>query len=370
MKKNTDFKIKFWGVRGSYPIADKNFLEYGGNTSCIEINAGSTKIILDGGTGIIPLGDKMFKEHISSAENAQGRKPMKVTMLLSHIHQDHIQGLNFFKPLNVLTTQFLLFGYSGYDSNLDETLSELIFGKSFPINLYDITADIDICDINEANFIILNCPRKFRDKEHYKAKHRNEVRMIEPVCVTERNFGVAPLKGEQLYGCDEQAEGCDTILNNDCDKPIIKRVSAFEEVKPKKNEVIISTLKLNSHPNFGVMAYKISYKDKSVVYATDTECYSGGSKKLELFAKDTDLLIHDSQYTTEDYLSVVSPKQGFGHSTFDMAFETAKAANVKQLAFFHFDPSYDDKKLTNIENSFIKKNKNCFFAKEGLEICL
>ena len=313
MKKNTDFKIKFWGVRGSYPIADKNFLEYGGNTSCIEINAGSTKIILDGGTGIIPLGDKMFKEHISSAENAQGRKPMKVTMLLSHIHQDHIQGLNFFKPLNVLTTQFLLFGYSGYDSNLDETLSELIFGKSFPINLYDITADIDICDINEANII---------------------------------------------------------ILNNDCDKPIIKRVSAFEEVKPKKNEVIISTLKLNSHPNFGVMAYKISYKDKSVVYATDTECYSGGSKKLELFAKDTDLLIHDSQYTTEDYLSVVSPKQGFGHSTFDMAFETAKAANVKQLAFFHFDPSYDDKKLTNIENFFIKKNKNCFFAKEGLEICL
>ena len=63
MKKN-DFKVKFWGVRGSYPIANKDFLKYGGNTSCVEVTAGNHRIILDGGTGIIPLGDKIFKEHI------------------------------------------------------------------------------------------------------------------------------------------------------------------------------------------------------------------------------------------------------------------------------------------------------------------
>ena len=59
----------------------------------------------------------------------------------------------------------------------------------------------------------IKCPRKFREKECYKAKHSNGVRKIESVCVTERNFGVAFIKGEQLYGCDEQAEGCDTRLN-------------------------------------------------------------------------------------------------------------------------------------------------------------
>ena len=133
MTKN-DFKVKFWGVRGSYPVVNKNFLKYGGNTSCIEVTAGQHRIILDGGTGIIPLGDKIFQEHISSAQSVFNRTPMNIIVLLSHVHQDHIQGLNFFKPMNVLTTKFSLFGYSGFDSNLDSTLSELIFGKSFPVN--------------------------------------------------------------------------------------------------------------------------------------------------------------------------------------------------------------------------------------------
>lgn len=311
--KNSDFKVKFWGVRGSYPVVNKDYLKYGGNTSCVEVTAGSHRIILDCGTGIIPLGDKIFKEHISSADNVFDRKPMNVTLLLSHVHQDHIQGLNFFKPVNILTTQFSLFGYSGFDSTLDETLSELIYGKSFPINLYDVTADCSITDITESEII---------------------------------------------------------ILDKDNERPVLKRISCSNDIKPKKDEVIISFMKSNSHPNFGVMCFKITYKNKSVVYATDAECYCGGSKKLELFAKDANLLIHDSQYTTEDYLSVVMPKQGFGHSTFDMAYDVANAANVKQLAFFHFDPSYNDEKLTNIENFFKNKNKNYFLAKEGMEVCL
>ena len=66
----------------------------------------------------------------------------------------------------------------------------------------------------------------------------------------------------------------------------------------------------------------------------------------------------------------MAPRQGFGHSTFNMAFETANAANVKKLASYHFDPSYNDEKLTTLENLFNNRNSNYFFAKEGLEICL
>ncbi len=245
MTNKDEFKVKFWGVRGSYPVANKDFLKYGGNTSCVEVNVGGKRIILDGGTGIIPLGDKIYKEFISSAEDVNDRTPMQAIVLLSHIHQDHIQGLNFFKPMNSLTTQFSLFGYSGFDTSLDEALSELIYGKSFPINLYDVTADLCISDISETEII---------------------------------------------------------ILKKDEERPIIKRITNINDIKPQNDEVVISFMKSNSHPNFGVMCVKISYKDKSIVYATDTECYYNGSKKLELFAKDTDLLIHDSQYTTEDYL--------------------------------------------------------------------
>lgn len=310
--KDSNFKIKFWGVRGSYPVVSGDFLKYGGNTACVEVCVGKHKIIIDGGTGIIPLGDKIFKEHISSAENVCERIPVNVTILLSHVHQDHIQGLNFFKPMNLPSTNLFVFGFCGFDSALSDTLSEVVFGKSFPINLYDINADFSITDITETDVIILN--------------------------------------------------------NNDV--PCVKRVYDEKDLKPKKDEVIISFLKSNAHPNFGVMCFKIAYGNKSLVYASDTEGFFGGSKRIELFARKADLLIHDSQYTTEDYLSVVQPKQGFGHSTFDMAYEVAQAANVKRLAFFHFDPSYNDEKLTNIEKSFKHKEKDYFLAKEGLEVCL
>ncbi len=313
MRKTKDnFKVKFWGVRGSYPVVNKDFLKYGGNTSCIEVSINDRKIILDAGTGIIPLGDKIYQEHISSADNVSERIPINITVLLSHIHQDHIQGLNFFKPANILSTKFSLFGYSGYNEPLGKTLAELVYGKSFPVKLYDITADYNIYDVAESDIIILN-----KD-----------------------------------------------------DNPCVKRILNINDIKPQKDEIIISVLKLNSHPNFGVICFKISYKNKSIVYATDTECYYGGSKKLEMFAKDVDLLIHDSQYTTEDYLSNAAPKQGFGHSTFEMALNTMINSSAKKIAFFHFDPSYNDEKLTNIENIFKNKNKNCFLAKEGMEICI
>ncbi len=313
MKKKDDFKVKFWGVRGSYPVVNKNFLKYGGNTSCVEVIAGNHRIILDAGTGIIPLGDKIFKEHISSSDTMADREPVDVTLLLSHVHQDHIQGLNFFKPANILTTQLALYGFSGNNQTLDKTLAELVYGKSFPMTIYDITADYNINDISESEIIIIN------PKSHKRS---------------------------------------------------VKRISDIKNSDINDDEIVISMLKSNSHPNFGVLFFKIQYKNKSLVYATDTECYYGGSRKLELFAKDVDLLIHDSQYTTEDYLSNASPKQGFGHSTFEMALNSASASCAKKLALFHFDPSYNDEKLTFIENYLISKNPNCFLAKEGMEICI
>jgi ribonuclease BN (tRNA processing enzyme) len=116
------------------------------------------------------------------------------------------------------------------------------------------------------------------------------------------------------------------------------------------------------------MIYKITYKGKSVVYATDKECYFGGDRKFTRFAKDCDLLIHDTQYTTEDYLSPYSPKQGYGHSTYDMAIEVMKQTKAKNLAFFHYDPSYDDFKLSKVKERYSSDNKNIIMSYEGLEI--
>ena len=87
-----------------------------------------------------------------------------------------------------------------------------------------------------------------------------------------------------------------------------------------------------------------------------------------LFRSGVDVLIHDAQYTHQDYISPILPKQGFGHSTFNMALETAKFAKAKRLFFFHYDPNYDDGILDMLEKEFSKLAPEAEFAKENLEI--
>lgn len=309
VRKMSEFKVKFRGVRGSFPVADKNFLKFGGNTSCVEVNVGSHLIILDAGTGIVGVGNDLMEKHISSSINPAERKPIYSTILISHIHQDHLLGLTFFKPIHLESSKIMVFGAAAPDSDMRKTLSELIFGKTFPLDLGDIACNLDIRDIVETQAIL-----------------------IKP---------------------DKKTELVD-----------------FANVHQGEDDVLVSFYKSYVHPQDGVIVYRISYKGKSLVFATDKECYFGGDKKFAKFAKNCDLLIHDAQYTTEDYLSPYSSKQGFGHSTFDMAVEVMKQAKAKKLVFFHYDPSYDDVKLERISEHYTADNKNVYMAYEGLEFDL
>jgi ribonuclease BN (tRNA processing enzyme) len=301
----SDFKIKFRGVRGSFPVADKNFLKYGGNTACVELNLGEHLIILDAGTGIVGVGDDLLEKYIASSISPEEREPVKATILVSHIHQDHLLGLTFFKPLHLKSTKVTIFGQGSREKNLSDSLSELVFGKTFPIDLGDIACDLEIKDITEDKAIL-----------------------IKP----NQNPELVDLKKE----------------------------------KPSNEDVVITFYKSYVHPQEGVIIYKISYKGKSLVYATDKECYFGGDKKFVRFAKDCDVLIHDAQYTTEDYLNHLSPKQGYGHSTYDMAIESMKQTNARNLVFFHYEPSYNDDKLDRISEHYT--SKNVYMAHEGFEL--
>ncbi len=306
----TEFKIKFRGVRGSHPVASGNFLKYGGNTSCVEVDIDGRLIILDAGTGLINLGDELMQGYINSGTTLSNRKPVRATILFSHIHQDHIMGLPFFAPLHVASTQLHVFGSPVNGGNLEEELSETLFNKTFPLDAGDIAADVVCYDINETNYIIIK-------------------------------------------------KDLSTVLMNVCD---------YMNSKHSDDDVVISCYKSYAHPQNGVLIYRIEYKGKSLVYATDKESYIGGDVKLAKFARGCDCLIHDTQYTTEDYQSLYSPKQGFGHSTFDMAKEVLEQTKAGKLVCFHYDPKYSDEKLDMISEDFA--DENLIFAKEGLEIIL
>ena len=82
--------MKFRGVRGSVPAPGDKTGRYGGNTSCVEVRAAGHVLILDAGTGIRQLGCDLQREF--------GARPIKASVLISHSHWDHIQGLPFFAP--------------------------------------------------------------------------------------------------------------------------------------------------------------------------------------------------------------------------------------------------------------------------------
>jgi ribonuclease BN (tRNA processing enzyme) len=82
------------------------------------------------------------------------------------------------------------------------------------------------------------------------------------------------------------------------------------------------------------------------------------------------LLVHDAQYTQQEYADPFSPRQGFGHSTIDMACEVARKAGVKKLILFHHDPRHSDDEMDRLQQHARTLFPETYAAHEGMEIVL
>ena len=103
-------RVKLWGVRGSIPVPGPTTIGYGGNTSCVEVRTNGEIIVLDAGSGIRELGLALDKEF--------GTAPINLTLLLTHTHWDHIQGLPFFIPAYQAKNTIRVLGYEGARAGL------------------------------------------------------------------------------------------------------------------------------------------------------------------------------------------------------------------------------------------------------------
>ncbi|MBI3416702.1 MAG: response regulator [Verrucomicrobia bacterium] len=139
-------RIKFWGVRGSIPTPGPGTVHYGGNTSCIEVRADDELIVLDSGSGIRPLGLSLVKEF--------GAHPIKLTLLISHTHWDHIQGFPFFVPAYDSKNHIRILGYEGSREGLRATLSSQMESPYFPVGMSQMPGHIRIEELKELNFDI------------------------------------------------------------------------------------------------------------------------------------------------------------------------------------------------------------------------
>lgn len=275
-------RIQFWGTRGSIATPGPNTNRYGGNTSCIEVRSSrGTLVVIDCGTGGRALAQKLM------ADNG-GRRG---TVLISHTHWDHIQGIPFFDPLYVPGNEWDVYGPKGLRESVHEVLAGQMQYMYFPVSLDQCAANIRYHDLGEGSFAI--------------------------------------------------------------------------------GDIRVSARYLN-HPAL-TLGYRLEVDGATLVYACDHEPYSrllalgegriaGEDLRHAEFMQGADLLIHDAQYTAQEY----SEKIGWGHSPVEYVVKLADQARVKRVALTHHDPRRDDDAIERLMASIRRATSvDVFAAREG-----
>lgn len=152
MTADSDFSVRFWGVRGSIPCPGPDTVRYGGNTSCVEVRCGGDTVILDAGTGIRELGNAIMKNG-----------PVDTDILLTHTHFDHIVGLPFFAPLYSADNAVRLWaGHLLPDHNLEGVLCDMLMAPLFPVPMDIMAADKTFIDFRSGEAFELKCGAKVK----------------------------------------------------------------------------------------------------------------------------------------------------------------------------------------------------------------
>ncbi|MBO32039.1 MAG: MBL fold metallo-hydrolase [Rhodospirillaceae bacterium] len=129
-------RVKIWGCRGSIACPAPTHLKYGGNTTCLEVDAGDQKILLDCGTGIRNLGQQLIKSDIEHCY-----------ILMTHTHWDHINGFPFFAPAFDPNRKIdIMAGHMADKGGIRNVLEAQMENPMFPIPLDAMQAQLSFSD--------------------------------------------------------------------------------------------------------------------------------------------------------------------------------------------------------------------------------
>ena len=153
-------KIKFYGTRGSIPVCDRDFLEFGGNTTSIKIILDNGRIaIIDAGSGIRNLGRDLINDGFHRDELFIG---------FTHFHWDHIQGFPFFTPAynSNMVINILAMGKDREIENLEDILKGQMKAEYFPVPFESMGATFNFLQIEQNESKIRNTSVRVIKQNH------------------------------------------------------------------------------------------------------------------------------------------------------------------------------------------------------------
>lgn len=132
MTDNPEVRVSFYGVRGSTPCSSDRLRRYGGNTSCVVLEADDhPPIIFDMGTGLREYGLVVGQ-----------RDDFEASILVTHLHWDHVQGLPFFGPLHAPDAKIDVYGPPHDQEELDAVFAGLMKPPYFPISCEELNGNV------------------------------------------------------------------------------------------------------------------------------------------------------------------------------------------------------------------------------------
>jgi phosphoribosyl 1,2-cyclic phosphodiesterase len=270
---------------------------------------GQAPIIIDAGTGLRRLGKALMEESFGDGKG-------KTNILISHTHWDHVQGLPFFSPLYRAGNEVHVFARQR-DMHLEAVFSRQNDSPYFPVPLSAMHADMQFHELIEgARFEIGNAKI-------------SSARLNHPWVAIAYRIDV---DGASVTYCADTAPFADILFGREF---IVKAPSLDEPLPP---DVAAELARMRA----GVVA----------------------------LAKNTDLLIYDTQFTMDEYRM----RPHWGHSHPDDAIAIARDANVKRLCLYHHAPmrSDDDNDaiLAKYRGAVTLDKFELMSAFEGLEVAL
>ncbi|CAG34732.1 MBL fold metallo-hydrolase [Desulfotalea psychrophila] len=303
------FTVKLWGVRGSIPCPGRTTQKYGGNGACIELRVGleNRLVVIDAGSGIRALGNALMNADVP-------RGSLSLDLFLSHTHWDHIMGFPFFAPIYLPTTRMNVYGPVSYEENsLEDVVGGQMKYRYFPVNVGELSSHINYRSLQEISRLDMGRGLQLTTKY-----------LNHPVSTLGYRFEY----GGKVFCTCYDTEPFRNLFVTDRDDPEYDEMLAYE------GELVAAEQ----------------------------------NRAIESFFAGADVLIHDAQYTQQEYETM---RRDWGHSPIEHVIQAAERAGVKRLVLFHHDPDRTDAQLDLFSEKYCQSlSMQVEFAREGMQLDL